>query len=163
MEFSRVQIGVAVGAAVLVLVGFFAYLIWLNHQGPVLAKSEDRDPLSQVPNSISLNPLRDRSSERVASAYLNAIRNGHCEEELAGWAKDYRKKYARFICDSEAGHPLLSWKLVDWEDDPPLRLLRYRGQRLNSPAGPGTYKELFSLTLENKDGTWEVTKYEAMY
>jgi len=163
MEFSRVQIGIAVCAAALVLVSFFGYLMWLDHQGPVLAKSEDRDPLSQVPNSISLNPLRNRTSERVASAYLNAIRNGHCEEELASWAKDYRKKYARFICDSEASHPLLSWKLVDWEDAPPLRMLRYRGQRLTNPAEPGTYKELFSLTLENKDGTWEVTKYEAMY
>jgi hypothetical protein len=163
VEFSRVQIGIAVGAAALVLVSFFGYLIWLDHQGPVLAISEDRDPLSQVPNSISLNPLRDRTSERVASAYLNAIRSGHCQEELASWAKDYRKKYARFICDSEASHPLLSWKLVDWEDAPPLRMLRYRGQRLTDPAGPGTYKELFSLTLENKDGTWEVTKYEAMY
>ena len=163
MEFSRAQIGIAVAAAALVLCGFFGYLIWLDHQGPVLGRSEERDPLSQVPNSISLNPLRDRTSERVASAYLNAIRSGHCEEQLASWAKDYRKKYARFICDSEASHPLLSWKLVDWEDDPPLRLLRYRGQRRNSPDGPETYKELLSLTLENRDGAWEVTKYEALY
>jgi len=163
MEFSRAQIAIAVGAAALVLIGFFGYLIWLDHQGPVLAKSEGRDPLSQVPNSISLNPLRDRTSERVASSYLNEIRSGHCQEQLANWAKDYRKKYARFICESEATHPLLSWKLVDWEDDPPLRLLRYRGQRLSSPSGAGTYKELFSLTLENKDGSWEVTKYEALY
>jgi hypothetical protein len=163
MEFSRTQIAIAVGAAALLLVIFFGYLIWLDHQGPVLGKSEERDPLTQVPNSISLNPLRDYSSEHVASAYLNAIRNGHCQEQLANWVKDYRKKYARFICDSEASHPLLSWKLVDWEDDPPLRMLRYRGQRRNGPAGSETYKELFSLTLENKEGTWVVTKYEAMY
>jgi len=163
MEFSRAQIGIALAVASLLLLGFFSYLIWLDHQGPVLGKSDEHDPLSQVPDSISLNPLRDRTSERVAAAYLNAIRSGHCQEQLANWARDYRRKYAQFICDSEANHPLVSWKLVDWEDDPPLRLLRYRGKRRDSPAGAGTYKELFSLTLENKDGTWEVTKYEAMY
>jgi hypothetical protein len=163
MGFSRTQIGIAVGAGVLVLLIFFGYLIWLNGQGPVLARSEDRDPLNGTPTSISLNPLRDRSSERVAAKYLDALRDGHCQEQLEQWEKDYRKKYAKFICDSETQHPLVSWKVVDWEDAPPLRILHYRGKRLNAPGQPGTYKELFSLTLENKDGEWMVTKYDAMY
>ena len=163
MEFSRTQIAIAVGAGVLVLLIFFGYLIWLNGQGPVLARSEDRAPLNGTPISISLNPLRDRSSEHVAAKYLDALRDGHCQEQLAQWEKDYRKKYAKFICDSETQHPLVSWKVVDWEDAPPLRILHYRGKRLNAPGQPGTYKELFSLTLENKDGEWMVTKYDAMY
>ena len=163
MEFSRTQIAIAVGAGVLVLLTFFGYLIWLNNQGPVLSRSEEVDPLSGTPNSISLNPLRDRTSERVAAKYLDAMRDGHCQEELAAWEKDYRKKYARFVCDSETKHPLISWKLVDWEDAPPLRILHYRGRRRSNSDTPGTYKELFSVTLENKDGAWEVTKYDAMY
>jgi hypothetical protein len=163
MEFSRTQLGIAAGAGALVLLIFFGYLIWLDHQGPVLAKSEDHDPLSGTPNSIDLNPLRDRTSERVASKYLDAMRDGHCNDELAHWEKDYRRKYARFICDSEAKHPLLSWKIVDWEDAPPLRILHYRGKRRSNPGEPATYKELFSVTLEDKDGSWEVTKYDAMY
>src|SRR5271165_5792190 len=150
MGFSRIQIAIAVGAGVLVLLIFFGYLMWLNGQGPVLSRSEGRDPLSGIPNSISLNPLRDRSTERVAAKYLDAMRDGHCQEELAKWEKDYRKKYARFICDSESKHPLISWKLVDWEDAPPLRILHYRGRRRNNLDAPGTYKELFSVTLENK-------------
>ena len=64
MAFSRTQIGIAVSAGALLVVTFFGYLLWLNNQGPVLARSEDHDPLSGIPNSISLNPLRDRSSER---------------------------------------------------------------------------------------------------
>jgi len=163
MEFSRTQIAIAVGAGVLLLLVFFGYLIWLNNQGPVLARSNEVDPLSGTPNSISLNPLRDRTSEHVAARYLDAMRDGHCQEELAAWEKDYRKKYARFVCDSETKHPLISWKLVDWEDAPPLRILHYRGKRRNNLDTPGTYKELFSVTLENKDGAWEVTKYDAMY
>jgi len=163
MAVSRTQIGIAAGAGGLLLLIFFGYLIWLNNQGPVLARSEDRDPLSGVPNSISLNPLRDRTSERVAGKYLDSIRDGHCKEELAAWEKDYRKKYARFICDSEAKHPLVSWKLVDWEDAPPLRILHYRGKRRTDPSQPATYKELFSVTLEDQSGEWEVTKYDAMY
>jgi hypothetical protein len=163
MGFSRVQIGIAAGAGVIVLLIFFGYLMWLNGQGPVLARSEERDPLSGTPNSIDLNPLRDRTTERLASKYLDAMRDGHCQEQLADWEKDYRKKYAAFICASETQHPLVSWKVVDWEDNPPLRILHYRGKRLNAPGQSGTYKELFSVTLENKDGGWVVTKYDAMY
>ena len=91
------------------------------------------------------------------------MRDGNCHEELAKWSKDYRRKYAAFICDSEAQHPLVAWELVDWEDAPPLRILHYRGSRLNTPGQKATYKELFSVTTEFKDGEWVVTKYDAMY
>jgi hypothetical protein len=162
MDFSRTQIAIAAGAGVLLLVVFLGYLFWLNGQGPVLSRSEDHDPLSGVPNSIALNPLRDRSSERVAAKFLRALRDGNCTEELADWEKDYRRKYATFICDSEARHPLVSWDVADWDDAPPLRILQYRGKRRNA-GQRGTYKELFSVTLERKGGDWEVTKYDAIY
>jgi hypothetical protein len=163
MGVSRTQIAIAACAGGLVLLIFFGYLMWLDHQGPVLARSDEHDPLSDVPLSISLNPLRDRTSEHIANQYLDAMRAGQCQDVLAQWEKDYRKKYARFICDSEAKHPLLSWKIVDWEDSPPLRILHYRGRRRVNAGESATYKELFSVTLENKDGGWEVTKYDAMY
>jgi len=163
MAVPRTQLAIAAGAGALLLLIFFGYLIWLDHQGPVLARSEEQDPLSGTPLSISLNPLRDRTSERVASQYLDAMRAGQCKEVLAQWEKDYRRKYAKFICDSESKHPLVSWKLVDWEDTPPLRILHYRGRRRNDPSSSSTYKELFSVTLENKEGEWEVTKYDALY
>jgi hypothetical protein len=163
MEVSRTQIAIAAGAGVLVLLVFCGYLFWLNGQGPVLARSEDKDPLSGIPVDISLNPLRDRTSEHVAAKYLDAIRDGHCPQQLAEWENDYRKKYARFICDSEAQHPLISWRVVEWEDAPPLRILHYRGRRRTSPSQSQTYSELFSVTLENRDGSWVVTKYDAMY
>ena len=163
MAFSRTQIAIAAGAGALLIVIFFGYLMWLNNQGPVLSRSEGRDPLSGIPNSISLNPLRDRSSENVAATFIHAMRDGRCREQLADWSKDYRKKYAAFICDSEAQHPLLSWELVEWEDTPPLRILHYRGKRRNAGDDKGTYKELFSVTEDNRSGEWVVTKYEAMY
>ncbi len=103
-------LAIAAGAGVLLLLIFFGYLLWLNNQGPVLARSEERDPLSGIPNSISLNPLRDRASEREAEKFIRAMSDGHCQEELASWEKDYRKKYAAYICDSEAKHPLVSWR-----------------------------------------------------
>lgn len=163
MEFSRTQVYIAIGAGVLILLVFLGYLAWLNGQGPVLSRSEEKDPLSGIPNSINLNPLRDRTSERVAVKFIRAMRDGHCREQLAGWEKDYRKKYAAFICDSEVQHPLVGWELVEWEDTPPLRILHYRGRRRNTPSDTATYKELFSVTLENKEGQWVVTKYDAMY
>jgi len=163
MEYTRTQIGIAIAACVLLVCVFLGYLVWLNNQGPVLARSEERDPLSGVPNSISLNPLRDRSSERAAAKFIREMRDGHCQEELAAWEKDYRRKYAAFICDSEAKHPLISWELADWEDAPPLRILHYRGRRRNGPGQKGSYKELLSVTVEDKDGEWVVTKYDSMY
>ena len=163
MEFSRNQIGIAAGAGALLLLVFFGYLIHLNGQGPVLDRSELRDPLSGIPNSIWLNPLRDRTSEREAAKFIRSMRDGNCKEALAAWAKDYRKKYSAFICESEAQHPLVSWEVADWEDAPPLRILHYRGKRRNAPDQRSTYKELLSVTLEKKDGEWVVTKYDAMY
>jgi len=163
MAYSRNQVAIAIGAGALLVLVFFGYLVWLNNQGPVLSRSQERDPLSGLPNSISLNPLRDRSSERVAAQFIRAMGDGKCRDQLADWEQDYRKKYADFICQSEAQHPLRSWKIAEWEDRPPLRILQYRGTRLNSPGQKGTYQELLSVTLEKEDGEWVVTKYDAMY
>ena len=163
MGFNRTQIGIAAGAGALILIGFFGYLMWLNGQGPILERSAEADPLSGVPNEIRLNPLRDRTSEREANKFIRAMRDGQCKVQLANWEKDYRRNYAAFLCDSEAQHPLISWEIVDWEDAPPLRILRYRGKRHNPSGQKGTYKELFSVTLENQGGEWVVTKYDSMY
>jgi hypothetical protein len=159
MKFPKLHIAIATGAGFLVLLGFFIYLMWLNSQPPVLAKSPEVDPLTSIPLSISLNPLRDRSSERSANEFLRAMRAGHCQEQLADWEKDYRARRALFICDSEAKHPLLSWKIVDWEERPPLRLLYYKAKRQNE-AG---IEEILSVTLDDRSGEWVVTKYDSLY
>ena len=163
MQVSRTQLGIALGAGGLLVVVFFGYLVWLNGQSPVLGRSQERDPLSGIPESISLNPLRDRASEREAGKFIRAMKDGRCSDELAVWQKDYRRKYAAYICDSETRHPLLSWKLVEWEETPPLRILHYRGKRVDAASQRNTYEELFSVTLENRTGQWAVTKYDAMY
>jgi len=161
MAFTKTQIGIAVGAGLLLVAVFLGYIWWLSDQGPVLARSEERDPLSGLPVSIKMNPLRDRSTEKAAGKFLHALRDGHCDELLANWERDYHKKYARYICASEAQHPLISWELVEWEEAPPLIILHYRGKRESSTGA--TDKELFTVTTENKNGEWIVTKYDAMY
>jgi hypothetical protein len=161
MAFTKTQIGIAVGAGLLLVAVFLGYVWWLSDQGPVLARSEERDPLSGLPVSIKMNPLRDRSTEKAAGKFLHALRDGHCDELLANWERDYHKKYARYICASETQHPLISWELVEWEEAPPLIILHYRGKRESSSGA--TDKELFTVTTENKNGEWIVTKYDAMY
>lgn len=159
MKLSKIHILIAAGAGLLVLLGFFFYLMWLNGQPPVLAKSPDVDPLTKIPISIKLNPLRDRASERSAGEFLRAMSSGHCKEQLADWEHDYRKGRAAFICDSEAKHPLLGWKIVDWEDRPPLRILYYEAKRGND-AG---LLPILSVTLDDRSGEWMVTKYDSLY
>jgi len=163
MGFTRTQLYIAVGAGALLVLVFLGYLAWLNSQGPVLSKSPDRDTLTGIPNSIELNPLRDRTSEKAAASFIRGMTDGKCTEELAEWEHDYRRKYAALICDSEAKHPLIGWQLVDWEDQPPLRILQYRGKRLNTPGDSTTYTGLLSVTLEKKGPVWDVTKYDALY
>jgi len=164
-SFTKNQIGIAVGAGALLVLIFVGYLWWLNGQGPVLDRSEDHDPLTGLPVSIKMNPLRDRSTERAANKFLRELRDGHCDELLAKWEHDYHKKYARYICKSEGQHPLLSWQLVDWEDAPPLVILHYRAKRVSNagPDQPGIDQDLFSLTMRHQGGEWDVTKYDAMY
>jgi len=163
MAFTKTQIGIAVGAASLLVLVFLGYLWWLNGQGPVLARSEDHDPLTGLPVSIKMNPLRDRSTEKSANKFLRELRDGHCDDLLSKLEHDYHKKYAKYICASETQHPLLSWDLVEWEERPPLIILHYRGERENNAGQAGTYKGLLTVTTENRGGGWVVTKYDAMY
>ncbi len=166
MAFTKTQIGIAAGAGALLVFVFVGYLWWLSNQGPVLARSEDKDPLTGLPVTIKMNPLRDRSTEKAANKFLRDLRDGHCDDLLAKWEHDYHKKYAKYICKSETDHPLLSWELVDWEDASPLIILHYRGKRLSNagPDHPGVdQNDLFTLTMEHKGVEWSVSKYDAMY
>ena len=163
MQASKAHIGIAIGSACLLVGIFLGYLNWLSNQGPVLARSEERDPLTQMPLSITMNPLRDRTIERTANAFISQMRDGNCRQLLVAWERDYRKKRADFICLSETQHPLISWNLVEWEDAPPLVILHYKGERYSSAAHDATYKDLFSVTEEKKDAGWSVTKYDAFY
>jgi len=166
MAVTKIQIGIAAGAGALVVFTFVGYLWWLSNQGPVLARSEEHDPLTGLPVSIKMNPLRDRSTEHAANKFLRELRDGQCDDVLAQWERDYRKKYAHFICSSEAQHPLISWDLVEWEEAPPLIILHYRAKRLANagPERPGVdQNDLFTVTLDHRSGDWVVTKYDAMY
>src|SRR5512135_2052985 len=120
MQVSKTHLAIAIGSAALLIVVFIGYLMWLSNQPPVLARSEERDPLTHMPLSITMNPLRDRTIEHIANAFITQMGNGNCRQLLTDWEKDYRKKRANFICDSEAQHPLIRWNLVEWEDTPPL-------------------------------------------
>ena len=163
MQASRTHIAIALGSAGLLVLVFLGYLNWLSNQGPVLSRSDERDPLTQMPVSITMNPFRDRTIERTANSFISAMRDGDCRQLLTQWEKDYRKKRADFLCNSEAQHPLISWNLVEWEDAPPLVILHYKGRRYSSSNHDATYKDLFSLTEEKKDSGWTVTKYDAFY
>jgi len=141
------------------IVGVF---VWLANSGPVLYRSEEVDPLSKNPTLVILNPLRDRSCERPANDMIVAMRDGHCHDILQPWFKDYRRRYAESICQTEQEHPLVSWKLVDRQDQPPLVMLHYRGKRRDATS-PQPFEEDLWVTTQQDDGTWRATKYVPFY
>jgi len=163
MHFSRAHLAIALGSAGLLVAVFLGYLYWLSNQPPVLSRSEERDPLTQMPISITMNPFRDRTIERTATKFISEMRDGNCRKLLSQWEHDYRKKRADFLCTSETQHPLITWNLVEWEDVPPLVILHFKGERYSTPAQDATYKDLFSVTEEKKDEGWTVTKYDSFY
>ena len=130
MQVSKTHLAIAVGTAFLLVAIFLGYVEWLSHQPPVLSRSAERDPLTKMPLSITMNPLRDRTVENTAAAFIAQMRDGNCRQLLSAWEKDYRKKRADFICTSETQHPLIGWNLVEREDMPPLVILYYRGTAL---------------------------------
>src|ERR1035441_474958 len=154
MQFSSAHLAIAIGVAAVLVLSFLGYLYWLTEQPP------ERDPLTQMPISITMNPFRDRTIERTANAFISEMRAGNCRHLLAQWERDYRRKRADFLCSSETQHALITWNLVEWEDAKPLVILHYKGERYSSPSHDATYKDLFSVTEEKKDSGWEVTKYE---
>ncbi len=83
MAFTRTQIGIAASAGALLVLVFVGYLWWLSNQGPVLARSEDHDPLTGLPVSIRMNPLRDRSTEKAANKFDSRIARWTCDEVLS--------------------------------------------------------------------------------
>jgi len=163
MQVSRTHLAIALGTGGLIVAVFLGYLYWLSNQPPVLSRSDERDPLNQMPISITMNPFRDRTIERTANSFIGEMRDGNCRKLLAQWERDYRRKRADFVCNSESQHPLLKWNLVEWEDAPPLVILHYKGERYNGPSQDSTYKDLFSVTEEKKESGWTVTKYDSFY
>ena len=78
MAFTKTQIGIAVGAGALLVLVFVGYLWWLSNQPPVLARSEDHDPLTGLPNRQRCIDTAERlfsiaaaSAEEVAILYLD--------------------------------------------------------------------------------------------
>src|ERR1700687_4249450 len=105
MQVSRTHFAIAIASASLLVICFFGYLCWRSIQPPVLSRSEERDPLTKMPVSITMNPFRDRTIERTANSFISEMRDGNCRKLLAQWEKDYRRKRADFLCNSEAQHP----------------------------------------------------------
>ena len=64
MQASKVHIAIAVCAGGLLLVIFLGYLNWLGKQGPVLARSEERDHSDQHAHQHHHEPVA-RSDDRA--------------------------------------------------------------------------------------------------
>ena len=71
------------------------------------------------------------------------------------------------ITADNVGRLAVTWTwqigLLESHEAPPLIILHYRATRSKVAGQPGTDQDLFTVTTENKNGNWTVTKYDAMY
>ena len=158
----KTKIILAIVGGTLFLFAVIGVFVWLANSGPVLYRSEEVDPLSKSPKTVILNPLRDRSCERPANEMIAAMRDGRCHDVLQPWFQDYRRRYAESICQTEQDHPLVSWRLVDREEQPPLVMLHYRGKRRDPSSSQPSEEDLW-VTTQQDEGTWRATKYVPLY
>lgn len=158
----KTKIILAIVGGTLFLFAVIGVFVWLANSGPVLYRSEEVDPLSKNPKMVILNPLRDRSCERPANEMIVAMRDGRCHDVLQPWFKDYRRRYAESICQTEQDRPLTSWRLVDRQDQPPVVMLHYRGKR-RDPASSQPSEEDLWVTTQQDEGSWRATKYVPLY
>ena len=160
MKFSKLHIAIAVGAGVLLLIGFFGYLMWLNGQPPVLAKSPEVDPLTKIPRSIDLNPMRDRTSERAANEFLRAMRDGHCKDELPTGKRTTAPAELR---SSAIRRRNIHWFRGRSSIGRTGRRCEFFPTRESVAMRRQGYQDLISVTLDNRSGDWVVSSYDALY
>ena len=142
--------------AVVLLLGLAAYLYYQRSRSVLYRYVEAGNPVKEPAFSI-FNPLRDRSPERSAEAFLENIKAGQCERTMS--ALPDTPEHRQEVCEREKASPLVSWRLTNQSDESQKSRMYYRVKRKTYDG----YQGQLWVTLEKHGPDWQVTRYECFY
>lgn len=137
----------------LIFIAVFIVLaqFYLSDKPSVLYKYKDKaavDPGNSL--FVVFNPFRDKTPEFEAENVLEQLREGNCKEIGTDLEID---------CDRETTSELMTWNLVDREEQTDRIRLHYAVYRRNNES---RYSNVW-ITLQNESGSWKARSFEAWY
>jgi len=108
------------------------------------------DSYIKTTRHVFWNPLRDRTAEKVAEAFLQSVRNNNCKAALdvCQEAVEYRRvsNWQLAYREDEGNSATLYWKLTKFESEPNYDL-----------TGSG------AITVQRRGNEWVVATYDAIF
>lgn len=114
------------------------------------------DYSEQVEGFTVLNPLRDRSPEHTADAFLADLSNGRCPLQAVD-------KLAKEVCSlrfEQVKFPIFLWKLKYRADEPHRVTLYYGFRRSRDQA---TFSGEGFVELADDSGGWKASGYDVIW
>ena len=139
----------------IVFIGILIALYSMRSRSVLFSNGAKADTFGEPSISI-FNPFRNRSPERSAEMFLEALKARQCDQVIALLPMD--EEYRRYVCGKESEHPLDSWTLKNRLDELEKVKLFYWHWRTDSD----THDRLW-ITVEKRDEQWHVTNYECIY
>lgn len=141
-----------------VIMGIIGLFLYLTQAPSVLFKYVPKGKPTGEPEVSILNPLRERSSEKVADFFLESVKSEECLNTLASTSDD--QKWIQETCEREKKYFLQSLSLVNRDDSENKTTLYYEGIRLVRS------EKIISpiwIDLEKDGEIWRVIKYTCFY
>jgi hypothetical protein len=145
--------------ALLLALAAFMVLVWWLASRPILfhsrflATAEDRSCRDYTEGEAGipiLNPLRSRSPERAADAFLRAASNGTC-------LPDWSERECKYVAEHQI--PAQSWRLVNRWDTARHVLLVYQLYAREPTKRTRSGCSLFYVELQRTGATWEISAF----
>ena len=125
---------------------------------PILFRIVDQADPVKTPSMLILNSFRDRGAEGAATAFLEKLKAGQCQQAVEN-LYDKDAAYRQYICERESKYPLQSWSLADREEQlSKVRMYFWN----NRPGYNGEVGQLW-MTAEKQGNQWRVINYECWY
>jgi hypothetical protein len=132
--------------------------LYLTRSKSVLFRFDEAAAKSTGGPSFALfNPLRDRSPEQKAEAFLELLRAQPCVQVLADLPLGQER--FQYLCQMEGRHQLTSWRMADREDAGNKVKMFYWARRVPSDD----FKSQLWITAEKAGAHWKVVDYESWY
>ena len=152
-----VRRGKRIVSVLVVLVAMLAAYGYSKRSQPVLFSYVEKGDPVREPVFAIFNPFRDRSPERSAEGFLENIKAGQCDCELAGIVNS--PEHNQEVCKREKQSPLSGWRMMNRTDQDDTIRMYYEVRR---KTYDGIHGQLW-VSLARQGADWKVTRYDCSY